>query len=124
MAEFAGRLTEVLMGRIGLLLIPLVLVAGCASGPWYWTKPGATRQVFLGDHEPCFKEATVGYSVGSEAVYKACMRTRGWTRVQGTGSQYPSVPHYRGPEDDDHFKESDQQRYRSQIGTEADWKTP
>jgi len=27
--------------------------------------------MFLADHTPCFKDATIGYGVGSEKAYKA-----------------------------------------------------
>jgi hypothetical protein len=80
-----------------------VLVAGCATGPTYWTKAGATPDSFLADHKPCFQNATIGYGVGNEDVYKRCMRSKGWARVQGTGSEFPAEPYFRGPEDDDDF---------------------
>jgi hypothetical protein len=88
--------------RAGAVLA-VVALTGCASGPIYWTRPGATEESFLADHEPCFKAAYVGYGVGNEQAYKACMRSKGWTRVQGRGSQPPDVPYFRGPEDDDDF---------------------
>jgi hypothetical protein len=80
-----------------------VILAGCSNGSFYWTRPGATPDAFLADHKPCFDTASKGYGMGSEDLYKACMRSKGWTRVQGTGSQPPSVPHFRGPEGDDEF---------------------
>lgn len=52
---------------------------------------------------PCFKEATIGYGVGSEQLYKGCMRSKGWTRIQGSANAPPDVPHFRGPESDDEF---------------------
>jgi len=99
-----------------MLGIALTLLVGCANGPWYWTRPGTTDAMFLADHQPCFETATIGYGAGSEAAYKGCMRSKGWTRVQGTGSQYPTVPHYRGPEGDDEFTVADQARFQSQRG--------
>ena len=55
------------MSRLSIASVLGVLVlAGCASGPHYWTKPDATRELFLADHTPCFKDATIGYGVGSE----------------------------------------------------------
>jgi len=93
-----------------------LLLAGCANGPWYWTRAGATPELFLQDHEPCFKAASLGYGAGSEYAYKGCMREKGWGRVQGSGSQYPTVPHFRGPEDDDEFTERYNQNFRAQTG--------
>jgi hypothetical protein len=84
-------------------ILALLLLAGCGSGPYYWTKPGATPESFATDHGPCFKDATIGYGVGSEKAYKACMLQKGWTRIQGYANAPPSVPHFRGPEDDDEF---------------------
>ncbi len=78
------------------------------------TRSNATRDVFLADHQPCFDVATIGYGVGSEQAYKACMRSKGRTRVQGTGSQYPGVPHFRGPEGDDEFKPADRDWFTTQ----------
>ena len=96
------------------IVIVALLAAGCASGPFYWTRLNATRDVFLADHQPCFDAATIGYGVGSEQAYKACMRSKGWTRVQGTGSQYPTVPHFRGPEGDDEFTLADREWFTTQ----------
>jgi len=84
-------------------VLVILLLAGCASGPFYWTKPGATDETFLADHAPCFKDATIGYGVGSEKAYKACMASKGWTRIQGSANAPPNVPHFRGPEGDDEF---------------------
>jgi hypothetical protein len=106
-----------------LIFVAALLCAGC--GQWYWTKADANLETFLADHEPCFKQATIGYGVGSEAAYKACMRSHGWSRVQESAvSEHEQLadgtwrvinhPYFRGPEDDDEFRETDQARYRSQ----------
>lgn len=97
------------MKSVALLLV--LIVAGCANGPMYWTKPGATEATFAGDHQPCFQAAYVGYGAGNEQAYKGCMRDKGWTRVQGIGSQPPSVPYFRGPEGDDEFQVIGKDRY-------------
>jgi len=91
-------------------LITSVLIAGCASGEIYWTRSGATEDAFLADHAPCFRTAYVGYGVGNEQAYKACMRSKGWTRIQGTGSQAPAGPYFRGPEEDDDFAPAPDER--------------
>jgi hypothetical protein len=85
-------------------IIAVLLLVGCASGPHYWTKLGATPESFASDHGPCFKEATIGYGVGSEKAYKACMLQKGWTRIQGTANAPPDAPHFRGPEDNEDFR--------------------
>jgi hypothetical protein len=84
-------------------LIVTLLLAGCTNGPFYWTRAGATPDAFNTDHAECVKGAAIGYGIGSEKTYKACMSQRGWTRIQGRGSQPPDVPHFRGIEGDDEF---------------------
>jgi hypothetical protein len=81
----------------------VLLIAGCASGPHYWTRQDATDARFQIDHRECFDAAYVGYGAGNEAAYKGCMYSKGWSRIQGTGTQPPSVPYFRGPEGDDDF---------------------
>jgi hypothetical protein len=100
-----------------LAVIASLLLAGCASGPFYWTHSNATPESFLADPAPCFKAATIGYGIGSEDAYKACMRSKGWTRVQGVGGEFPDVPHFRGPEGDDEFTTTDEgcDRWRSGL---------
>ena len=85
------------------LLLCTVLLMGCASGPWYWTRANATDAAFEAEHLDCARGAMIAYNVGSEQAYKSCMRQKGWTRVQGSGTQPPDVPHFRGIEDDNHF---------------------
>jgi hypothetical protein len=91
------------MKGFSIALFGALLLAGCASGPHYWTKPDATSESFLADHTPCFKDATIGYGIGSEKAYKACMLQKGWTRIQGYSNEPPKQPHFRGPEGDDEF---------------------
>jgi hypothetical protein len=95
-----------------------LLLAGCANGSIYWTRPNATPDTFLADHKPCFETATIGYGVGSEKAYKACMFQKGWTRVQGSGSQPPSVPYFRGPEDDEEFAAASPEALRDARSSE------
>ena len=102
------------MRKLVLGTLIALLLTGCASGPHYWTRPGANESAFLADRRPCFDAAYIAYGAGSEAAYKGCMRSKGWMRVQGNGSQYPTVPHFRGPEGDDEFKPGDQTWFRSQ----------
>jgi hypothetical protein len=108
-----GGITE--LKRIALVAAAL-LVASCAgTGPIYWTRPAATPEIFRADHEPCFRDATIGYGIGSEKAYKACMLQKGWTRVQGFYvNEAPTVPHFRGPEGDDEFTPADGARFSAQ----------
>jgi hypothetical protein len=99
-----------------LAVIASLLLVGCASGPFYWTRSNATPESFLADHAPCFKTATVGYGVGSEKAYKACMLSKGWTRIQGRGGEFPDVPYFRGPEGDDEFTVTEEPCDRWQAG--------
>jgi hypothetical protein len=103
--------------KLGVSTLTLLALGGCANGPIYWTRPGATPDTFLADHKPCFQTTTMGYGVGSERAYKACMRSKGWTRVQGTGSEFPKEPHFRGPEGDDEFTTTEElcERWRAGL---------
>jgi hypothetical protein len=101
-----------------LVLILAFLLAGCASGPYYWTKPGATAEMFKADHTECVRGATIGYGVGSERAYKACLSEKNWTRIQGRGTQPPDVPHFRGIEGDDEFAHSSPEELQDQLERE------
>jgi hypothetical protein len=62
---------------------PLVLVfvfAGC--GVYFWEAPGRDVTAFQSDSGAWIKEATIKYDVASERIYRACMKARGWQRVQ------------------------------------------
>jgi hypothetical protein len=89
--------------KAAIAVLISVILAGCASGPFFWTRADATPEAFNTDHAECAKVATIGYGVGSEKAYKACMSQKGWTRVRGRGGQPPDVPHFRGIEGDDEF---------------------
>jgi len=99
-------------------VLALLLLAGCASGPYYWTKPGATAEMFKADHEECARGAAVGYGIGSERAYKACLSQKNWTRIQGRGTQPPDVPHFRGIEGDDEFARSSPEQLKDQLESE------
>ena len=85
------------------VMLVAILFQGCASGPFFWTRSDATPEAFNADHAECVKGTTIGYGVGSEQAYKACMSQKGWTRIQGRGGRPPDVPHFRGIEGDDEF---------------------
>jgi hypothetical protein len=82
---------------LGLLMLVSVL-AGC--GKHFWESPGRGVQEFSLDSSECIKEATGKYGVASEGIYRACMKARGWVRVQ---SADPNNRQFRGPEEDDEF---------------------
>ena len=77
--------------KASIALFLSVVLAGCASGAFFWTRADATPEAFNTDHAECAKGAMIGYGVGSEKAYKACMSQKGWTRVQGSGNQPPDV---------------------------------
>lgn len=78
-----------------LVVSALLLSAGC--GVHYWQRPGADVQDFRQDSQGCVTDAKVlRLNIEPEQIYRACMRARGWQRVQ------PGVPErnqFRGPED-------------------------
>ena len=79
--------------------------AGCASGPHYWTKPGATSESFVTDHTPASPrmrhDSVTG--IGSEKAGQGLHAPEGWTRIQGYANEPPKQPHFRGPEGDYEF---------------------
>ena len=78
----------------------LFLLTGCASGPFFWTRPDADLAAFHRDHEVCFQ-------TWSENGYRNCLLSRGWKRVQ-TASGLPDGTHFRGPERDEDFRAPDE----------------
>lgn len=103
------------MFRVMLSLATLFFIAGCATGPMYWTRPDATAPLFRVDNQQCFDAAYLGYGTGNEQTYKACMRSKGWTRTQGTGVADPEGAFFRGPEGDDEFVPIDQEQFVARI---------
>ncbi|MGH7392838.1 MAG: hypothetical protein ACREM3_25800 [Candidatus Rokuibacteriota bacterium] len=89
--------------RTARFAIVLALVAGAWTGcKHYWGKPGATAEQFNRDSTACAREAsptpaTAAYGVGSERIYKACMRTHGWARDKRPDP--PGEGWFRGIED-------------------------
>lgn len=82
-------------GRSILAGIALLVSAGC--GVHYWQRPGADVQDFQQDSQSCVTEAKVPrLGIEPEQMYRVCMRSRGWQRVQ-TG--VPERNQFRGPED-------------------------
>ena len=82
---------------IALTLFLTGLLAGC--GKHYWEANKREVAEFQADSGLCIQEAKTKYGV-SETIYRGCMRTHGWRRVQ---TQYPTDLQFRGPEDDDDF---------------------
>jgi hypothetical protein len=86
--------------RVALRIVPALALAGCQA---YWTKPNATLEQFRGDHTACVH--TVGIPMARdgdrdtlfvyEDVYKECLKSRGWQRVQSGASP----GRFRGIED-------------------------
>ena len=73
-----------------------LLAAGC--GKHYWEAPRRGIAEFQADSATCIREATGKYGIGSEEIYRACMKATGWRRAQATN---PNDRQFRGPEDAD-----------------------
>ena len=73
--------------------------AGCAH---YWERPGGSVEDFQRDSEACIEDAKASpYGRSSlEPVYRACMRGKGWKRVEVSVAD---TSQFRGPEDDSDF---------------------
>jgi len=73
-----------------------LVFTGC--GVYFWEAPGRDVTAFQSDSGACIKEATIKYDVASERIYRACMKARGWRRIQVVA---PGDQQFRGPEGDD-----------------------
>jgi hypothetical protein len=83
-----------------ILVLPFLIVVLAACGKHYWESPGRGVHEFVSDSSECLKEATGKYGVTSEQLYRACMKSRAWVRVQ---SPDPNDRQFRGPEDEEEF---------------------
>ena len=82
-----------LTGAIGLA------AAGCAH---YWERPGGSAEDFQRE-SAVYIEGAKGSPYGPcslEPVYRACMRGKGWKRVEVSVAD---TNQFRGPEDDTDF---------------------
>jgi len=84
-----------LIGWPILVALALFLSVGC--GVHYWQRQGANVQDFERDRNGCVTEAKVPrLNFEPEQLYRACMRARGWQRVQ---VGVPEPNQFRGPEE-------------------------
>ena len=89
------------MKRSLCVLALALLLTSC--GKHYWEAQDSTRglSAFIEDSRNCAGEAkTAKYGVGTEEMYRACMKAHGWRRVQ---TPDPTNAQFRGPEDVDEF---------------------
>ena len=90
------------MTRTSVALALLLAVPITACGKHYWQSRNRDVSEFQADSGQCIQEAkNTQYNVVSEPIYRACMGTRGWERVQ---TEYPTNRQFRGPEDEDDFR--------------------
>jgi hypothetical protein len=79
--------------------LAMLALAGCTH---YWERPGGTVTEFERESAACIEEARQDPLVGDarEQIYRACMRARGWNRVEASVGEDNQ---FRGPEDSDDF---------------------
>ena len=72
---------------------------GCAH---YWERPGGAAEDFQRESAACIEDAKASpYGTSSmEPLYRACMRGKGWKRVEVFVADSNQ---FRGPEDDTDF---------------------
>ena len=82
-----------------LTVVGVLAVAGCSH---YWERPGGSVADFERDSGACIEDAKQSpYGpVGLEAIYRACMRGKGWKRVEVSVAD---TNQFRGPEDAEDF---------------------
>jgi hypothetical protein len=74
--------------------VALLALSGCTH---YWERPGGTVPDFERESSACIDEARqspLSYDA-REQIYRACMRSRGWTRVEVSVADDNQ---FRGPE--------------------------
>ena len=79
--------------------LALLGLAGCTH---YWERPGGTVADFERESVACLEDARQG-PLGPDArepIYQACMRSRGWQRVEVSVADDNQ---FRGPEDPKDF---------------------
>ena len=82
-----------------LTVVGVLAVAGCSH---YWERPGGSVADFERDSGACIEDAKQSpYGPdGLEAIYRACMRGKGWKRVEVSVAD---TNQFRGPEDAEDF---------------------
>ena len=81
------RAAKVAVGTVGLILVTVLALGGCASGH-YWTKPGSTEQEFKSDYYQCMKEFRGGGSKYDRnvAYEEKCLEGQGYKMGDTTPS--------------------------------------
>jgi hypothetical protein len=83
-------------------ILTLALVAGLLTGcgnAFYWQQEGRGQADFERESSVCAGEAQrAPHDADMEKVYRACMRAKGWQRVQAATS---APGQFRGPESDE-----------------------
>ena len=82
-----------------LTVVAVLAAAGCSR---YWERPGGVVADFERERAACIEDAKQSpYGPDSvEAVYRACMRGKGWKRVEVSVAD---TNQFRGPEDTQGF---------------------
>ena len=82
-----------------LTAVAVLAVTGCSH---YWERPGGVVADFERESATCIEDAKQSpYGPDSlEPVYRACMRAKGWKRVEVSVAD---TNQFRGPEDTEDF---------------------
>ncbi len=82
-----------------LLTFAVLALAGCSH---YWERPGGVVTDFERESAACIQDAKESpYGPDSlEPIYRACMRGKGWKRVEVSVA---NTNQFRGPEDTKDF---------------------
>jgi hypothetical protein len=86
------------MIRALALVLLTAVVTGCGSG-FFWQQQGRSQTDFERESADCTGNAQKAPKDSDmEKVYRACMRAKGWQRVQAAT---PAPGQFRGPESDE-----------------------
>ena len=94
-----GTKTGALALESVLTAVAVLAGAGCSH---YWERPGGVVTDFERESAACIEDARQSpYGPDSlEAIYRACMRAKGWKRVEASVAQ---TYQFRGPEEPGDF---------------------
>jgi hypothetical protein len=84
---------RVLIGRAVVIAMAIGVIAG---GSHYWSKAGATEEMFWQDGGECARTAApnptaAAHGIVNDRIYRACLTARGWPRARHVDPAPPAA---------------------------------
>lgn len=73
------------MRLTAVVLLSLVVVAGCAQKQYHWEKSGSTPDEFHRDRGQCMQatfSTPLATTMQQQAIFASCMQGKGWYSVE------------------------------------------